>query len=1527
MLADSTATGTESVAIGPVATSVGASSVAIGLNSKATNANDVALGSGSVSSAVNSVAGNAALGIANNANTGVASTVAIGTAAVTRQLQFVAAGAVSSTSTDAVNGSQLFSVQTNVNTVGSAVATNLGGGSTYTAATGVITAPSYAIANIGVGGALGAPITDTNVGAALGGLSTDVTNLAGAINGGGIKYFHSNSVLADWTATGTDSVAIGPAAVASKVNDIAIGNAAQAKGGSSIALGDNAIASGASSISIGKGNIVSGANSGAFGDPNTITGAGAYAVGNNNTIAANNAFAIGNNITVAAGLVGSVGIGNGSTVTAPNTGVFDLTGGTAAAIAPTSVVSIGAAGFERQLTNVAAGVLSATSTDAVNGSQLFSVATSSNKLGTTVASTIGAGTTFAPATGLTGYSTAYAGGAQTTIKASLDALNGYSTKLAAGTISSLGGLASVAADGTVTNPSYTIAGSTYNNVGSALAALASGGASSKYFHVSSILVDSAATGTDSVAIGPVATALGTSSVAIGLNSKASNANDIALGAGSLTAAPNSGTTALYGGTAAGIAVAASGTVSVGCTGTERQIQNVAAGVISATSTDAINGSQLNSVVTGVNALGVSVATDLGGSAKFDPTTGKILAPTYAIGTSKFNDVGSALAALQLSAPVQYTTALGSVTPNGLTPSNTMTLVGTGLGNATPVALTNVAAGSTTAISLDAVNGGQINTVGTSIAANFGGGAKYDPVTGKVLAPTYAVAGGSFSDVGSALTALNSTASKGLNFTANDGTAINVALGGTLPIIGGSVKAAGLAFNTAAPTAGTYSSANVQTFADATGGIQIQLANAPVFAGAITSSGITEVAGSVINMGGNVVSGVAAGSTTAISLDAVNGGQINTVGTSIATNFGGGAKYDPVTGKVLAPTYAVAGGSFNDVGSALTALNGTASKGLNFTGNDGVAINVALGGTLPIIGGSVKAAGLAFNTAAPTAGTYSSANIQTFADSKTGQIQIQLADNAVFTSLTTGNAKLDTTGLTITGGPSVLATGIDAGSKLITNVAAGSTAAISLDAVNGGQINTIGTAIAANFGGGAKYDAVTGKVLAPTYAVAGGSFNDVGSALTALNTVAGAGWNLSTNGGAATNVVPGATVNFTSGSSSVTLTQTGTKVTVDLAPNINVTSVTTGNTKIDTNGLTIVGGPSVLATGIDAGSKAITNVAAGVAATDAVNKGQLDAVTTTAAQGINVTTAATGTGTVTGTAVSKVASGGTATFTAGNNIAITQNGTEVQIATSMTPSFTKVTTGGLTVNAGSVVDLGSNVITNVAQGVGNTDAVNVGQLNAAIVASGSASVVQYSNAAGVKQTAPSNDVTLVGAGGPVVIHNLGAGTAPTDAVNVGQLALASPGKWQAATSSNFTLGNPNGTAPNAPVTVSNLAAATLSDTSTEAVNGSQLYATNQAVNNLAALTNGLQGQISANKQAARAGTAAAMALGMIRYDDRPGKLSLGIAGAAYGGQSGIAFGAGYTSEDMRLRASLGGTFAPTNPDQDFGVGGSLTWTFN
>ncbi|MBE2895050.1 YadA-like family protein, partial [Spirabiliibacterium falconis] len=211
-------------------------------------------------------------------------------------------------------------------------------------------------------------------------------------------------------ATGDGAIAAGVQSVASGGQSIAQGRSAQASAIHAIAIGSAAQASGVSSISIGTSNVVSGDNSGAIGDPSFISGTGTYTVGNNNgtedaKIAGNNAGAFGNN-NKALGDNSRI-VGNSNTVNNTNTFVMgnsvettqdnsvvlgnestdkaaqaindatvnNLTyGGFAGVGAPANgVVSVGKAGGERQIINVAAGEISATSTDAINGSQLWNV--------------------------------------------------------------------------------------------------------------------------------------------------------------------------------------------------------------------------------------------------------------------------------------------------------------------------------------------------------------------------------------------------------------------------------------------------------------------------------------------------------------------------------------------------------------------------------------------------------------------------------------------------------------------------------------------------------------------------------------------------------------------------------------------------------------------------------------------------------------------------------------------------------------------------------------------------------------------------------------------------------------------------------------------------------------------------------------------------------------------------------------------------------------------------------------------------
>ncbi|WP_318256512.1 ESPR-type extended signal peptide-containing protein, partial [Rodentibacter caecimuris] len=177
-----------------------------------------------------------------------------------------------------------------------------------------------------------------------------------------------------------------------------------------------------------------------------------------------------------------------------------------------------------------------------------------------------------------------------------------------------------------------------------------------------------------------------------------------------------------------------------------------------------------------------------------------------------------------------------------------------------------------------------------------------------------------------------------------------------------------------------------------------------------------------------------------------------------------------------------------------------------------------------------------------------------------------------------------------------------------------------------------------------------------------------------------------------------------------------KVKINLNNNLNLTdagSVTIGDSTLNSTGLTIKGGPKVVKDGIDAGNKKITNVSEGNISNtskDAINGSQLYAtnqnvtnISNEVAKGWNITTSKSGTGNVTNTTTAKVAMGDMVTIDAGDNINITQAGKKVTIATSLTPNFTSVDTGSLTVRSGGKVDFGGNNITNVGAPVSDNDA--------------------------------------------------------------------------------------------------------------------------------------------------------------------------------------------------------------------------------
>jgi len=229
-------------------------------------------------------------------------------------------------------------------------------------------------------------------------INNSVIGAINKMNEEGIKFIHVNDETAgseipeqatnsiDSSAGGAYSTSIGYQAK--------VGN--QATNG--IAIGKGATVTGKDSIAIGTGNVVTGTGSGAIGDPSTVTGDGSYSLGNNNTVATDNSFVIGNDVTKTA--ENSVNLGSKSAASTEasnstagttvynqskiNGETYNYAGGTAA-----GVVSVGDVDAERRIQNVAAGLISKDSTDAINGSQLYGTNQAIEALKTNIGTTTG----------------------------------------------------------------------------------------------------------------------------------------------------------------------------------------------------------------------------------------------------------------------------------------------------------------------------------------------------------------------------------------------------------------------------------------------------------------------------------------------------------------------------------------------------------------------------------------------------------------------------------------------------------------------------------------------------------------------------------------------------------------------------------------------------------------------------------------------------------------------------------------------------------------------------------------------------------------------------------------------------------------------------------------------------------------------------------------------------------------------------------------------------------------------------------
>ena len=376
-----------------ITTTAGANGIQVGLN-KDLKVDSVKAGDTVVNNNGVNVGDKVALG-KDGLKAGDVNITAEGINAGGKKVTGVAAGTVAAGSTDAVNGGQLHQVYEligsnggNVNTAPPSVEADGKAGlgniknitlvdnSTNPNVTNVTNETKIAQSN-------GYSLVTYNVEDQGMYVTNNVIEAVGRMNEQGIKFFHTNDgeVNPDVQARNSeDSSASGAYATA-------VGFQAASKGTNAIAIGKGAKANAENTIAIGTGNIVSGKNSGAIGDPTVVSGNSSYSIGNNNNVSADNAYALGSNIK--ATVKDSVYLGDraqtqgirtadaakGEAYTyggLNNKAVAGKAGSTAAANKVAGVVTVGNGTDEtRQVQGVAAGVVSADSTDAINGSQLY----------------------------------------------------------------------------------------------------------------------------------------------------------------------------------------------------------------------------------------------------------------------------------------------------------------------------------------------------------------------------------------------------------------------------------------------------------------------------------------------------------------------------------------------------------------------------------------------------------------------------------------------------------------------------------------------------------------------------------------------------------------------------------------------------------------------------------------------------------------------------------------------------------------------------------------------------------------------------------------------------------------------------------------------------------------------------------------------------------------------------------------------------------------------------------------------------
>lgn len=567
-------------------------------------------------------------------------------------------------------------------------------------------------------------------------------------------------------------------------------------------------------------------------------------------------------------------------------------------------------------------------------------------------------------------------------------------------------------------------------------------------------------GLNTIALGTASNATGDKSLALGSNSSANGINSVALGADSIADLDN--------------------TVSVGNSSLKRKIVNVKNGAIKSDSYDAINGSQLY-------AISDSVAKRLGGGAAVDVDDGTVTAPTYNLKNGSKNNVGAALAVLDENT-LQWDQTKGKYSAAHGTSSPTASVI------------TDVADGTISASSKDAVNGSQLKATNDDVEANTTNITNLTDSVGDLQADAllWNETKKAFSAAHGQDTTSKITNVKDADLTADSTDAVN----------GSQLKTTNDAVATNTTNIATNTT-NISNLTETVTNLGEDALKWDKDNGVFTAAHGNNTASKITN--------ILDGTVTATSSDAINGSQLYDLSSNIATYFGGNASVN-TDGVFTGPTYKIGETNYYNVGDALlwdaTAGKFSAKHGTN--GDASVITDVADGEISDSSSDAVNGSQLH--------------GVSSYVvDALGGGAEVNADGTITAPTYTIANADYDNVGDALNAidttpddallwdadagenGAFSAAHGKDKTASVITNVANGAISAASSDAINGSQLYTTNKYIADALGGDAEVNA-DGTITAPTYTIANAEYNNVGDALDALDDNALL-WDKTANGGA------------------------------------------------------------------------------------------------------------------------------------------------------------------------------------------------------------------------------------------------------------------------------------------------------------------------------------------------------------------------------------------------------------------------------